>query len=392
MAVARRDRAAVARARAILALLLMLAACGCASPAAERRLASNDPLASAVRSVAESNAAAGFAGVVLVARGDQILLFEGYGQAGGEAIERDSRFWIASAGKQFVAAAILQLAERGRLRLDDPLWRFFPGAPPDKAAITIRQLLSHTSGLGQSYVSENQTGREQAVAQMLAEPLQGPPGSAFRYSNSNIQLAAAIVEAVSQMLAEPLQEPPGAAFRYSNSNIQLAAAIVEVISGLDYADFARRHLWRPAGLVATGLAGDEGAEEVLPIGRPLPPRLRQAYWGEQGAYSSAGDLFRWYRALRRGRILGPESLETLFAPVIAIGEGHSALGWFTGVSPSGQRLIFTRGNEDFGANSLIYAYPDRDILIIVLTHAGNAADGTSWSRKVHRELEAALGL
>jgi CubicO group peptidase (beta-lactamase class C family) len=163
----------------------------------------------------------GFSGVVLVMSGAKPLLYRGYGTIAGRAVRRDDRFWIASAGKQFAAAAIMRLVERGRIRLDDSLIRFFPDAPADKASITIRQLLSHTSGLGQSYASEEQPDRSSAVARMLAEPLQGPPGSGFRYSNSNVQLAA---------------------------------AIVEVSSGTSYADYVRRELWRPASLRSTGFA------------------------------------------------------------------------------------------------------------------------------------------
>lgn len=302
---------------------------------------------------------ADFAGVILVARGPRTLLFHGYGEVGGAPLQPDSRFWVASIGKQFAAAAILKLTERGRISLDDPLVRFFANAPSDKAAITIRQLLSHTSGLGQSYVSEQQSSRESAVARMFAEPLKGRPGGEFGYSNSNIQLAA---------------------------------AIVEVASGMSYPEFVKRELWRPAGLRATGFAGSAGAARVAPVRGALPNRLQRTYWGEQGVYSTAGDLLRWYRALISGRILNPASVETMFSPIQKIGEGHATLGWFRGRTGSGSEYIFVRGNEDFGANGLLYAYPASNTVIIVLTHAGNADDETSWSRAVLRSLEQQLAL
>lgn len=343
--------------KTVLLLLLLLTSC-----TAARMNSSLDPVKTGqphLKAVVDRNAAVGFSGVVLVAQGADVLLLDGFGPSGSAPVARTSRFWIASTGKQFTSAGILKLVDQGKLRLDDQLAHFFTRAPAEKAAISVRQLLSHTSGLGQSYVSEAQSNRDVAVDRMLAEPLQGSPGSGFRYSNSNIQLAA---------------------------------AIIEVVSGMSFGDFTRRHLWRSAGLVSTGFAGDDGASGVYPIAGELPPRLRQAYWGEQGVYSSAGDLFRWYRALKAGRILRPESVQTLFEPVVKIGEGQAALGWFTGVSPAGQRMIFTRGNEDFGANSLIYAYPNQDVLIIILTHAGTADGDLSWSRKLHRELEAELQL
>ena len=337
--------------------LLALSACATASDAPV------GPSASAVRrdlaDVVELQVAAGFSGVVLVADGDRFLLSDGFGALAGSAVKRDSRFWIASTGKQFTSAAVMKLVDVGRLRLDDPLIHFFPETPADKADISVRQLLSHTSGLGQSYVSEGQTSRDAAVKLMLAEPLAAKPGEGFRYSNSNFQLAA---------------------------------AIVEIVSGGSYADFVQTELWRPARLSDTGFAGRAESKTVSPTTDELPERLRASFWGEQGVYSSAHDLFLWYRALRSGAIVEPGDVQSLFAPAARIGEGYSALGWFTGVSPGGQDLIFTRGNEDFGANSLLYAYPDRDIVIIVLTHAGYADGEWSWSRKIHRELEAALGL
>lgn len=294
----------------------------------------------------------GFSGVVLVARHDDFVLFRG---VGGRAMQRDTRFWIASTAKQFAATAVLLLAQQGRLDIDAPLSTFFPGAPADKAPITLRQLLSHTSGFGQSYVSEQQSGRQSAV---------------------------------SAMLAEPLVDLPGVDFHYSNSNTQLAVAVVEAVAGASYQDFAREMFAR-VGLRDTGFAGP-GAN-VTPTRETLPERLTHPYWGGQGVYSSAGDLYRWYRALDAGEILNAASIEAMFRPYARIGEGDAGLGWFTSISPRGKQVRFTRGNEDFGANSLIYAYTDDEAVIIVLTHAGDAPD-MSWSRRVHGDIETALAL
>jgi CubicO group peptidase (beta-lactamase class C family) len=311
---------------------------------------------SELRRLIDQDARQGFSGVVLVVERGKTVLFDGFGKP---SPRRDARFWIASTGKQFTAAAIMKLAEQRGLRLDDPLGRFFPSAPKDKASISVRQLLSHTSGLGQSYVSEEQTSREIAVGRMLAVPLEGAPGSGFRYSNSNIQLSA---------------------------------AIVELRSGLPYSEFVRRYLWRPAGMQGTGFAGPRSWATVTPVRGPLPLRLRSSYWGEQGVYSTAGDLYHWYRALQSGRILSRKSVAILFAPQVKIGEGQAGLGWFRGTTPRGTDFLFVRGNEDFGANSLLYAYPKRDIVVVVLTHAGDADNEKSWSRKVLAEVEGALAL
>jgi CubicO group peptidase (beta-lactamase class C family) len=301
----------------------------------------------------------GFSGSVLIAEKGKVRIFLGIGSMRGVPIQRTARFWIASSGKQFVSAAIMLLADRHELTLNDSVGKFFPECAQDKCKITILQLLSHTSGFAQSYVSEEQTLRATAVAKMLDEPLAGTPGGKFRYSNINIQLAAAIVEQV---------------------------------SGSTYSDFVTRNLFGPAGMKSTGFAGSAAAELVSPISGELPQRLRTAYWGEQGVFSSADDLFRWYSALRSGRILTEPAEQKLFDPVAQIKEGHAALGWFTSTSGNGEDVIFTRGNEDFGANSLIYTYPSRHVVIIILTHAGQADLGTSWSRKLHEEIATELQL
>lgn len=334
----------------IAALLLFAGACASAPPA-ESDIALQHSIAQHARE--------GFSGAVLVARGDRLVLDDAFGALAGAAAEKGGRYWIASTGKQFVSTAILSLVDAGKLSLDDPLSRYFPEAPADKAAITVRQLLTHTSGFEQSYVAEGFSTRETATPAMLAEPLGGKPGEKFRYSNLNFQLAA---------------------------------AIVEIASGENYRNYVARKLWAPAGLVSTGFSTPETAQLVSAIATPLPPRLTRVAWDEQGVYSSTEDLFRWMRALVEGRVISDASRAELFKPVAPISEGSAALGWFVGRSPTGAARIFTRGNEDFGANSLIYYYPDADTIIIVLTHAGDANEDISWSRLIHEEIEVALGL
>ena len=301
----------------------------------------------------------GFSGSVLVAKGNRLLLHRGFGTIGHKAIRRSDRFWISSTAKQFVSAAILKLADQNRLKLSDSLSRFFPGVAADKAGITVHQLLSHMSGFGQSYVGEKQPSHDSAVFALLAEPLVAVPGQGFRYSNANFDLAA---------------------------------AIVETVSGMAFAEFVRSQLWAPANLTRTGFAGPETSPHVCPVPGGIPSRLKVESWGEHGVFSSTADLFHWYRALNAGRIISPAAVGQLFGPVAKIGEGYAGLGWFIGTSPTGKQMIFTRGNDDFGPNSLIYAYPERKIVIVVLTHAGDADDETSWSRSILAEIQSALNL
>ena len=312
---------------------------------------------SRLATVIGKGAAAGFSGVILVSEGDRILINRAVGSFQGRTVKTDSRFWISSTGKQFVSASLLLLQECGKLSLQDPISRWLPEAPSDKSAITIAQLMSHTSGIQQGYEGEE---------------------------------SASNAEAVRRILAVPLETPRVHRFLYSNENYQLAAAIVERVSGLTLQEFERRKLFQPLGLKNTGIA--DGTAGVLPTLEPTPERLLKPQWGMEGHYSSAPDLLRWYKELRGGRVLNQASLGQLWAPTVPISEGHAALGWFVTTTSRGTKRIWTRGNDDFGANSLIYGYPDRDIVIVILTHSGDKPDGSSWSRAVVGELEEALAL
>jgi D-alanyl-D-alanine carboxypeptidase len=342
--------------KGVSALFWLFADGGLAGSRAFPDSASAD-LAAQIDSVVGQDVAQGFFGSILVARGNRILLNRGYGVVAGVNVRADSRFWIASGGKQFTSAAILKCVQQGRLKLDDPITRFLPDVPPDKRTITVRQLLSHLSGLGQSYASEEETDRAVAVRRMLADSL---------------------------------VDSTGKRFHYSNSNYQLAVAIVEIVTGRDYKSFVQQELLSPLSLRNTGFSGSVGARQVLPAVAAMPARLRFSYWGGQGYYSTTADLFHWYKALRDGKVVVPAIAQVLFEPVTPIQEGQAALGWFIGKTEKGETRIFTRGNEDWGPNALLYAYPAHDAVIVILTHAGNAPDSTSWSRKVLGQLEGIL--
>jgi CubicO group peptidase (beta-lactamase class C family) len=317
----------------------------------------NSALSSRVDKAVRVEVANGFSGSVLVVRGNASLLDKGYGAVRGVSISPKSRFWIASVGKQFTSAAILRCRDAGWLTLDDPISRFFPTAPVDKRAITIRQLLAHLSGLDQTYASEGTTNR---------------------------------ADAVNRMLSHPLIDTPGHKFHYSNDNYELAAAIVEVASGDDYKDFVIKNFFRHAGLRDTGFAASPGAQSVVPARNPTPARLSTPGWGEAGVYSTTRDLLKWYRALSSGSVLSRGSVNDLFAPVASIGEGQTALGWFIGKSGDGPTYIFTRGNEDWGPNSLLYAYPESGVVVVVLTHGGDSNGDLSWSRFIHAKIQELL--
>ena len=314
-----------------------------------------------LRTIARVSAAEGFFGAVLVTEKGRPLLDEGVGRLGATRMRPNDRFWIASISKSFTATAVLKCLDQRLFNLDDTASKFFQNVPQEKANITVLQLLTHQSGLPQSYAAEEITDRDKAVHAILGEPLAAKPGTKFSYSNSNYELLA---------------------------------AIVETAAGKPFQDYVQNEILRPAALRDTGFWFEKGADQVIPTAAPLPPRLRHKQWelGAGGMYSTTSDLARFYRALKSGKIISPTSTDRLFQKQIKIQEGWSGLGWFIGATSSGNERIFTRGNDSFGPNGLVYIYPQREVVIVVLTHAGDKSDDASWSRVVLADLESALKL
>lgn len=200
----------------------------------------NASLTQRIRSAILSETTAGFSGSVVVQHRGTTLVQEGFGTLKGVAVAVDTRFWIASIGKQFTSAAILRAQDLGLLDLDDELAHHLSTVPQEKRKITIRQLLSHTSGLPQSYGSESLESRAAAVGAILALPLAAKPGEKFLYSNENFQLAAALIELATKR---------------------------------NYWDFVSTELLHRAGLSDTGLARGGVPPNIAATKARLPPRL-----------------------------------------------------------------------------------------------------------------------
>jgi CubicO group peptidase (beta-lactamase class C family) len=144
-----------------------------------------------------------FHGALLVARGDTVILHKGYGLADQERcvpVTTRTVFDVASIAKSFAAAAVLRLEADGRLRVEAPIGEYLPDVPPDKRAITLHHLLTHTSGLprdvGLPSRDLSPEERDHMVRAILALPLRSAPGRRHVYSNAGYTLLAAIVERV----------------------------------------------------------------------------------------------------------------------------------------------------------------------------------------------------
>ncbi len=303
----------------------------------------------------------GFSGSVLVASDGRIVLHRGYGWADQERTEpvtTTTPFWVASISKQFAAAAILKLAQQGRLSLDDSLPRFFPAVASDKRDITLHQLLTHTAGLEQHYSADGVTDRD---------------------------------EAVRAILAPPLVRSPGEGFGYSNDAYNLIAAVVEVAAEQPYETFLLEQLLEPAGLMHTGFWGPENHPEVAPMlqGGFPDSTILKPNWGFRGGvgmFSTSEDLYRWYRALERNKVLSEASRKRLVTPHVARGTVGVGYGWFVSPTPRGTTSIWTRGYESFGHGAVLATYPEEHVVIVVTTNSGERSSGIPVSHKLAEDL------
>ena len=294
------------------------------------------------------SAAHGLSGAIVVARDGEVILRKGYGaadRAGGVEVTAGTPFFIGSLAKQFTAVATLKLAADGKLSLDDTLGGFFADAPVDKRAITLRQLLSHTSGL----------------------PYLPTAGLFGRGSRDSV---------MREMLAEPLAFTPGSRYEYSTPGYILLAGVIERASGLTYEQYLRT-LFERAGLVSTGFLGEHERWSVSPVRSysddtpeaaladvPALPR----FVGAGSIVSTVDDLQRWYGAVVDGSLLPNALRDTLFAPVIRLGPNlQEALTWMLVSLPTG--TLRQAAGDIGGFNAELRHYVDERLTVVFASNA-----------------------
>jgi CubicO group peptidase (beta-lactamase class C family) len=304
-----------------------------------------------VRSYADAKT---FMGSVLVARDGKVLFNRSYGSANLEWSVPNTpttRFRIGSITKQFTAASILLLAERGKLSLDDPVRKHMPGAPAAWDAVTLHHLLTHTSGI------PSFTGF--------------PEYMTLKLSPSPIDRTIALFR------DRPLEFAPGERMNYSNSGYVLLGYLVEKISGQSYASFVRDNIFTPLGMEssdydmnspvvpqrAAGYApGAGGPVNAAFIDMSIPH-------GAGALASTTEDLLRWTQGLFGGKLLSAASLEKMTTPF----KNDYALGVLV-LEQNGRKLITHSGGIE-GFNSYLAYYPADKVTIVSLANLnGPAAD------------------
>jgi CubicO group peptidase (beta-lactamase class C family)/microsomal dipeptidase-like Zn-dependent dipeptidase len=293
---------------------------------------------------------------VLVLRDGKPALQRAYGLADLEArtpVSPVTNYRLASVTKQFTAAAILLLAEDGKLALDDPIRKWLPELPDATRPVTLRHLLSHTGGLidYEDLVADAPQARNSDDAPQVHDS----DVLALLAKQNRVYFAA------------------GSNYRYSNSGYSLLSLVVAKASGQRFADFLRQRIFEKLGMHNT-LAFEQGISTVpqrafgYSAERGAWTRTDQsstsAVLGDGGIYSSTGDLAKWDAALYDERLLSRQSRELAFAP--ATHTDNPSIDYGFGWRITGETLWHS--GETRGFRNVIIRYPERKLTVIVLTN------------------------
>jgi len=265
----------------------------------------------------------GFSGSVLVVRGGEVVVDQGYGMADrkrGIPNTTETLYAIGSTPIDFTKAAILKLEDMGKLQTADPIGKYLSDVPKDKQAITLDHLMTGESGLPNFH---------------------GNPDEDDNLDLSWIDRDTAI----KRILGRELLFPPGEGNAHSHSAWGLLAAIVEIVSEESYGNFLQSHFFEPAGMQRTGLYPLSGrvSEDEVAVGYGLESYGKinsPAYWGDTswlvmgsgGMVSNPRDLYRWVEAIRGGELLSEQAQEKFWT--------HGALA---GANDRGFLCIYTVG-------------------------------------------------
>ena len=311
------------------------------------------------RIAAEGHKESGAPGMsVAVAVGDRLVWSQGFGLADveNETPARASTVYrIASISKPIAATAVMQLAERGRVNIDDPVQTYVRTFPPKgEQTLTVRHLLTHTSGIRHYRSAREMESRD---------------------SYESIEDAFRIFQDA------PLLFAPGTKYSYSTYGYNVLAGVVEAISGLAFETYLRTHIWGPAGMSSTYF---DYVSAIIPrrarqYVREGPSLLNGPYadlsnkWAGGGMLSTAEDLIRFHIALDEGKLLKPETLRQMYAPH-RLSDGSETtygLGWASWKDASGQAWIGHAGGATGGTTFLVRD-PIRRLAVAVLCNMERA--------------------
>ena len=290
---------------------------------------------------------------VVVIRDGQLIVRRAYGMADLEhrvLATPETDYRLASVSKQFTAMAVMLLVKDGKLRYDQPIRDFLPELPPATAAVTVRHLLNHTSGL---------LDYEDLIPETRTTQLD---------DNDVLALLAA---------QDSVYFPAGTQYRYTNSGYVLLGLIVARVSGMSLPAFLRARIFEPLGMRTT-VMHVEGSDTIPHRAYGYSPRggtfvqtdqsLTSATLGDGGIYTNVDDMVLWDQALYGTTLVDSATLALATTPpqLPAGAETQYGFGWFVDSYRGEKRWRHT--GETSGFRNAILRFPGRRLTIVVLTN------------------------
>ena len=332
---------------------------GCVSQATR-----DDSLSTAVDDIVRASMQAeGVPGVsIAIVRKGNIIKATGYGVANLELnvpVTSQSAFEIGSITKQFTAAALMLLAEDGKITLDDPITKYFPQTAQYWNAVTIRHLLTHTAGLPDIWGDTEETLYSKGIVD-------------FRRDYTEDEL-------VQIYAARPLEFSPGTKWSYCNSCYQVLGFLIHSVSGQTYDAFLSARIFKPLGMDATRASSWTDVIANRATGyEPLHGEFKNREWvsptlfftADGGLVSTVEDMARWDAALYDEHPLTRAQREAMWTPApITLGTMRPyGMAWRIN-DVNGHRLIWHVG-AGFGFSAIFSRYVDDGLTIIALTNVG----------------------
>lgn len=317
----------------------------------DRRKPDLDSIDSYIKAEIKKRRIAGLSAAII--DNGKVVMAKGYGMANVEQkapASPDTMYQIASLTKPFTATAVMMLVEEGKISLDEKAWRYLEWLPPFYRDITVRQLLTHTSGVNRDLRRDN---------------LDAFTEEEFRKRLAN----------------SPVSFKPGERWQYSNTGYILLGMIIEAASGKPYGEFLSERIFKPLGMNNTRYYDPPGSNRNRAIGYEWREKafIQSPYFpggfAAGGLVSTVSDISKWEIALSSEKLLKRSSLEQILKPA-RLGNGEEAsfrfdeepasygFGWFL-TRYKGHKLV-THGGAVSGFSSVINRFTDSKITIILL--------------------------
>ena len=291
-----------------------------------------------------------------ICRDGRLVRAQGYGLANVELdvpVRPETVFQTGSVGKQFTAMAVMMLVDEGKLGLDDPISKYFPGAPATWKDITVRHLLTHTSGI---------------------KDWEGKTDLDYRKDYTEDEL-------VQVAMKLPPDFAPGTQWSYSNTGYVLLGILVHKVSGKFYGDFLAERVFTPLGMQSTRIISESDIVRNRAAGYTVESgKLQNQEWvspslnttADGSLYTTTLDMAKWDAALWARRFLKPESYEAMWSPVRLRDGTTYPYGFAWGLDVQRREPVIKHTGSWQGFKTAIARYPEHKLTVIVLANLAEA--------------------